>query len=256
MSGPYSQKRRFRRLRMSGANDARVAVNEQALPCTVEDISAGGVKLTLSGELPSSATVQVFITPPGWSRALRLPGRILATESAKADGSVAAHIKFDALSAEPAALLLKLLHALTHQQGSVPTLGRGGESQPAQAPSPAPPPTSSEPATMLDLALIAQLPAAPAGGAAQSPAQPQALESAALKQLESEVLSAEVERLRAQVEELRALTARRERELAEAQVQLAAEKEATARAEETKRNAELALQRLMAQLAARNAHTR
>ena len=134
--------------RVAGKNvGAHVNFADRSTPCRIQNISAGGMLVESEEPLPAGIPVAVNLAQPGWSRALRLPGRVvwaLAPKAAAKKGkSPGMRIRFDSLEPETAQLLLELLTSLGLSQTPAPeqiaadTLPPAPARKPSQAEMPA-----------------------------------------------------------------------------------------------------------------------
>jgi hypothetical protein len=95
---------------------AHVNFADRSSPCLIQDISAGGMLVESDEPLPAGIPVAVNLARPGWTRVLRLPGRVvwaLAPKAAAKKGRAPGmRIRFDPLDLDAAEMLLELLHEL------------------------------------------------------------------------------------------------------------------------------------------------
>jgi hypothetical protein len=110
-----SEKRKHPRVWGRGVG-AHVNFADRSTPCSIQDISAGGMLVESDEPLPAGIPVAVNLARPGWTRTLRLPGRVvwaLAPKAAAKKGlAPGMRIRFDPLDSDSAEMLLELLHEL------------------------------------------------------------------------------------------------------------------------------------------------
>ncbi len=108
-------KRRYPRVRAKNVS-AHLNVADQSSPVTIQDISAGGLFIETPEALPVGMPVAVNLARPGWTRVLKVTGRVvwaMAERTAARKGArPGMRIKFDPLMSDIAqdvmALLLEL----------------------------------------------------------------------------------------------------------------------------------------------------
>lgn len=110
-----SEKRKHPRVAAKNVG-AHVNFADRSTPCVILNISGGGMLVETSEPLPAGIPVAVTLSRPGWTKVLRLPGRVVwalapkaAAKKGKAPGM---RIRFDPLEADPSEMLLELLHEL------------------------------------------------------------------------------------------------------------------------------------------------
>jgi len=95
---------------------AHLNVSDKSSPCVIQNISAGGVFIETREALPVGMPVAVNLARPGWNAVLRVTGRVvwaLAEKTAQRKGTVPGmRIKFDPLPGETAGRLSELLRDL------------------------------------------------------------------------------------------------------------------------------------------------
>lgn len=110
-----SEKRKHPRVTARNVG-AHVNFADRSTPCQILNISAGGMLVESAEPLPAGIPVAVNLAQPGWTRVLRLPGRVvwaLAPKAAAKKGKTPGmRIRFDPLSLDTAQMLLELLHSL------------------------------------------------------------------------------------------------------------------------------------------------
>ncbi len=108
-------KRRYPRVQAKNVS-AHLNVADQSSPCVIQDISAGGIFIQTSEALPVGMPVAVNLARPGWTKVLRVSGRVvwaLAERTAARKGTLPGmRIKFDALTKGVASDLMALLTEL------------------------------------------------------------------------------------------------------------------------------------------------
>lgn len=108
-------KRRYPRVHAKNVS-AHLNVADQSSPCVIQNISAGGIFIETSEALPVGMPVAVNLARPGWTKVLRLSGRVvwaMAARTAAKKGTLPGmRIKFDALSQANASDLMMLLKDL------------------------------------------------------------------------------------------------------------------------------------------------
>jgi|CXWL01.1.fsa_nt_gi Tfp pilus assembly protein PilZ len=112
MSGTANDKRRYPRVQARNVS-AHLNVASQSSPCTIQNISAGGLFIQTAEALPVGMPVAVNLARPGWTKVLQLTGRVvwaMAERTAAKKGTVPGmRIKFDPLPADNARQLMVLL---------------------------------------------------------------------------------------------------------------------------------------------------
>ncbi|MBS1151759.1 MAG: PilZ domain [Myxococcaceae bacterium] len=105
-------KRRYPRVHAKNVS-AHLNVADQSSPCVIQNISAGGIFIETAEALPVGMPVAVNLARPGWTKVLRLSGRVVwamaARTAAKKGQLPGMRIKFDASSQASAADLMTLL---------------------------------------------------------------------------------------------------------------------------------------------------
>jgi PilZ domain len=113
--GKSSEKRKHPRVAAKNVG-AHVNFADRSTPCQILNISAGGMLVESAEPLPAGIPVAVNLAQPGWTRVLRLPGRVvwaLAPKAAAKKGKPPGmRIRFDPLALDTAEMLLELLHSL------------------------------------------------------------------------------------------------------------------------------------------------
>lgn len=128
---PVGEKRRHPRIAPRGIS-AHLCVANRASPCAIADLSAGGAFVASDEVLPTGIRVALSLARPGWTRAVQLPGRVIAA----AQGPVAPigrrglRISFDPLEPEASVRLSGLLAELG---GPAPDMGRASGLPPERA---------------------------------------------------------------------------------------------------------------------------
>lgn len=162
-----SEKRKHPRVAAKNVG-AHVNFADRSTPCAILNISAGGMLVETFEPLPAGIPVAVNLSRPGWTRVLRLPGRVVwalapkaAAKKGKAPGM---RIRFDPLEPDPAEMLLELLHELGIGETPPPDRLLADTLPPAQA-TPPPRPKSASRAEVPAFAAIRppSRPEAPAG---------------------------------------------------------------------------------------------
>lgn len=281
-----SEKRKHPRVPARGVS-AHVNFADKSNPCAVLDISAGGMLVETQEPLPAGIPVAVNLAQPGWTRVLRLPGRVvwaLAPRAASKKGTAPGmRIRFDPLESDPAQMLLELLHTLGIGETPPPEQVDGVATLPPAPPSHKPSPPRPEAPVVASRALSFR--AAASGEVATQTlpgarmqeltlgdivarisradvpkvATPQVSEAGKphpsaprfLGQEDEAKVSAQVRGLKLQLAELQAVLDARDRELADARDALQAKHLLLEKAERERRAAETAIQRLSMQLASR-----
>lgn len=105
---------------------AHLNVADRSSPCVIQNISAGGLFVETSETMPVGMPVAVNLARPGWSKVLRLTGRVvwaMAPRTAQKRGvTPGMRIKLDALPKPEAKELSALLKDLGAPDGSNPAL--------------------------------------------------------------------------------------------------------------------------------------
>lgn len=116
-----ADKRKYPRVQARNVS-AHLNVTDRSSPCVIQNISAGGVFIVTREALPVGMPVAVNLAKPGWAQALSLTGRVvwaLAEKTAQKKGTVPGmRIKFDPLPKGTAAQLSELLSSLGAPSGS------------------------------------------------------------------------------------------------------------------------------------------
>lgn len=246
---------------------AHLNVTDKSSPCVIQNISAGGVFIETREALPVGMPVAVNLARPGWSRVLKVTGRVvwaLAEKTAQKKGTVPGmRIKFDPLSKETASRLGELLSEL------------GAPDSPA-------PPTRKDPGVITEPSSVKaiqerleKVQSGPKYPVVKDPAMsaPNAPRKLKLEKRpddatmparvgdlaavfgkpsdEAPRLIVQVQGLLMQLGELQQQLETRERELQTLKVELSAKDAALEKSDRERRAAELAIQRLSMQLASR-----
>lgn len=107
-----NDKRKYPRVQARNVS-AHLNVASQSSPCTVQNISAGGLFIQTNEALPVGMPVAVNLARPGWTKVLQLTGRVvwaMAERTAAKKGTVPGmRIKFDPLPTDAARQLMVLL---------------------------------------------------------------------------------------------------------------------------------------------------
>ncbi len=288
-------KRRYPRVQAKNVS-AHLNVADQSSPCTIQNISAGGIFIETPEALPVGMPVAVNLARPGWTKVLRLSGRVvwaMAARTAAKKGTLPGmRIKFDALSHANAADLMTLLGDLGAADSPPPQVMAEEEVRKTLPKDPA---AITQPVSLKEIqARVSQIdipivvvedatgpsmkpvastisapayrPSAPRAPRASSPVplvlppQPSAQASAPrtsyaapqhIATPDSPRLIVQVQGLLMQMGELQSQLEHRERELNEVREKLREKEEALDKADRERKAAELAIQRLAMQLAAR-----
>lgn len=108
-------KRRYPRVHAKNVS-AHLNVADTSSPCVIQNISAGGIFIETSDALPVGMPVAVNLARAGWTRVLRVSGRVvwaIAARTAAKKGTLPGmRIKFDAQTKANAADLMMLLQDL------------------------------------------------------------------------------------------------------------------------------------------------
>ena len=271
--GSGADKRKYPRVQARNVS-AHLNVTDKSSPCVIQNISAGGVFIETRDALPVGMPVAVNLARPGWSQVLRVTGRVvwaLAEKTAQKKGTVPGmRIKFDPLPKEAAGRLSELLRELGAPVGPPPPTKKddGVITQPSSIKSiqerlqattfplvkerdrekektPVPPkpsaPRAKRPITMDKRPDDATIPAR-VGDLAAVFGRPQE---------EAPKLIVQVQGLLMQLGDLQQQLEQRERELLSVKAELAAKAAALEKSDRERKAAELAIQRLSMQLAAR-----
>lgn len=227
-------KRRYPRVQAKNVS-AHLNVADQSSPCVIQNISAGGIFIETSDALPVGMPVAVNLARPGWTKVLRLSGRVvwaLAERTAARKGTTPGmRIKFDALTKGCASELMALLEALGAPSSPAPNvIGQ----EPAVG-------VTTQPVSIKEIqARVSQTGLA-------------AMTVDVLPKFANEApkLIVQVQGLLVQVAELRARLELREKELSALKERLKEKETALDRADRERKAAELAIQRLSMQLSSR-----
>jgi hypothetical protein len=118
-----ADKRKYPRVQARNVS-AHLNVSDRSTPCVIHNISAGGVYIETKDALPVGMPVAVNLARPGWTRVLKLTGRVvwaLAERTAQRKGTIPGmRIKFDPLTRETAGRLVELLKQLGAPEGPPP----------------------------------------------------------------------------------------------------------------------------------------
>jgi len=116
-------KRKYPRVHAEDVS-AHLNVADKSSPCTIQNISAGGLFIETQDALPVGMPVAVNLARPGWTKVLRLSGRVvwaMAGRTAARKGTVPGmRIRFDPLPRESAEELIRLLKDLGAPDGPAP----------------------------------------------------------------------------------------------------------------------------------------
>ncbi len=116
-------KRKYPRVHAEDVS-AHLNVADKSSPCTIQNISAGGLFIETRDALPVGMPVAINLARPGWSRVLRLTGRVvwaMAGRTAARKGTVPGmRIRFDPLPRDAAEELIRLLKDLGAPDGPAP----------------------------------------------------------------------------------------------------------------------------------------
>jgi Tfp pilus assembly protein PilZ len=122
-----ADKRKYPRVQARNVS-AHLNVADKSAPCVIQNISAGGVFIETRDALPVGMPVAVNLARPGWPRVLKITGRVvwaLAEKTAARKGTVPGmRIRFDPLSKDAAGRLVALLQELGAPQGPPPPVKR------------------------------------------------------------------------------------------------------------------------------------
>ncbi len=273
-------KRRYPRVHARNVS-AHLNVADQSSPCVIQNISAGGIFIETTEALPVGMPVAVNLARPGWTKVLKLSGRVvwaMAPRTAAKKGTLPGmRIKFDALPpsiGEDLMLLLKDLGAvdspppmtLTEEEKPKPPKDPGAITQPVMlkdiearvtklddstGPSLRPeiPPVAST------ITSPAYRPSAPRSPAPSGPrienAQAAQVQAEAIASADGPRLIIQVQGLLMQMGELQSQLEQRDREMSALRDRLKQKEEALDKSDRERKAAELALQRLAMQLSAR-----
>ncbi len=118
-----ADKRKYPRVQARNVS-AHLNVTDKSSPCVIQNISAGGVFIETREALPVGMPVAVNIARPGWTSVLKVTGRVvwaLAERTAQRKGTVPGmRIRFDPLPKETAQRLAELLRELGAPAGPPP----------------------------------------------------------------------------------------------------------------------------------------
>jgi Tfp pilus assembly protein PilZ len=116
-------KRKYPRVHAEDVS-AHLNVADKSSPCTIQNISAGGLFIETQDALPVGMPVAVNLARPGWTKVLRLSGRVvwaMAGRTAARKGTVPGmRIRFDPLPRVEAEELIRLLKDLGAPDGPPP----------------------------------------------------------------------------------------------------------------------------------------
>ncbi|MBK7860542.1 MAG: PilZ domain-containing protein [Archangiaceae bacterium] len=247
---------------------AHLNVTDKSSPCVIQNISAGGVFIETREALPVGMPVAVNLARPGWHTVLKVTGRVvwaLAEKTAQRKGTVPGmRIKFDPLPTETAARLSELLKELGAPEGPPPPTRRdsgsitepstvkaihervGGTAFPlVREPENAPPPSRKKPTTL-------ERKAAQRPDDATMPARVGEMAAVFGRPTDDAPrLVVQVQGLLMQLGELQQQLESRERELTTLKAELQKKDAALEKSDRERKAAEMAIQRLSMQLAAR-----
>jgi hypothetical protein len=120
-----ADKRKYPRVQARNVS-AHLNVSDRSSPCVIQNISAGGVFIETREALPVGMPVAVNLARPGWHTVLNITGRVvwaLAEKTAQRKGTVPGmRIKFDPLAKTTAARLTELLKDLGAPPGPPPPI--------------------------------------------------------------------------------------------------------------------------------------
>lgn len=283
MPSANDNKRRHSRV-SARAVSAHLCVADTWAPAVIENISAGGLFVLTEEALPVGMPVAINLARQGWSKILRVTGRVVGATGARAAArknvAPGMRVKFDPLPSEDGELLVTLLAELG-APGAQPLIIRVGtaDNPVLETPPPLPEKRGGAPVRASDAATFrGQIESAGNNWAPQATLLDKTLLHDELRTNSSEarrkgresgeaaggdpapvetfVRSPDADRLTIQVRgllmelgELRQRLAERESEVSELQAQLQARDEQLARCEREKSAAEVAVQRLTFQLA-------
>lgn len=277
------EKRKHQRVQAKNVS-AHLNVADRSSPCVIHNISAGGLFVETGDALPVGMPVAINLARPGWTSVLRVSGRVvwaMASRTAQKKGATPGmRIKFDSLPRDIAKSLAELLRDLgaapsitVEESTATPAKADGHITQPVslreiqarvsqpEMPAVVPPPQASpEPPddstllarggpadrTPLEVAPVAQAPSS----RLEQPLAPTLLAPAA-QAAEGPRLIVQVQGLLMQLGELQQKLEARERELEGVRQRLHDKEQELEKADRERRAAELAIQRLSMQLAAR-----
>ncbi len=275
-------KRRYPRVHAKNVS-AHLNVADQSSPCVIQNISAGGIFIETPEALPVGMPVAVNLARPGWTKVLRLSGRVvwaMAVRTAAKKGTLPGmRIKFDALSQANAADLMTLLKDLGAVDSPPPLVLAEEDVRKAL---PKDPSVITQPVSLkeiqarvskLDLPVapddstapgtksVASTITAPAhkplprrdlqASALQPSAPPVRNSQTQIATPDSPRLIIQVQGLLMQMGDLQSQLEHREKELTELRERLKVKEEALDKSDRERKAAELAIQRLAMQLAAR-----
>jgi Tfp pilus assembly protein PilZ len=276
-------KRRYPRVHAKNVS-AHLNVADQSSPCVIQNISAGGIFIETSEALPVGMPVAVNLARPGWTKVLRLSGRVvwaMAVRTAAKKGTLPGmRIKFDALTQANAADLMTLLNDLGAVDSPPPLVLAEEDVRKSLPKDPA---VITQPVSLKEIqARVSKLdvpiasvedttspgtipvastitspaykPSAPRGLPPSSPqpsAPPVRNAQNQIATPDSPRLIIQVQGLLMQMGDLQSQLEHREKELTELRERLRVKEEALDKADRERKAAELAIQRLAMQLAAR-----
>lgn len=271
-------KRRYPRVRANNVS-AHLNVADQSSPCTIQNISAGGIFIETPEALPVGMPVAVNLARPGWTKVLKLSGRVvwaMASRTAAKKGTLPGmRIKFDALAPSSGDDLMTLLRDLGAVDSPPPvTLSEEEKPKPPKDPA-----AITQPVMLKDIeARVAKIedttgpslaappvastitspayrPSAPRSPSPSGPrianAQAAQVQAEAIATADGPRLIVQVQGLLMQMGDLQNTLEQRDRELAALREKLKQKEEALDKSDRERKAAELALQRLAMQLSAR-----
>lgn len=267
-------KRRYPRVHAKNVS-AHLNVADQSSPCTIQNISGGGIFIETTEALPVGMPVAVNLARPGWTKVLKLSGRVvwaMAARTAAKKGTLPGmRIKFDALAPTIGEDLMTLLRDLGAVD-SPPPMVLNEEEKPALPKDPA---AITQPVMLKEIqARVSRLedttapslapiattitapaykPSAPPPPKPSTPRAPAEVHAQAQAMANSDGprLIVQVQGLLMQMGDLQSQLEQRDRELTALRDRLKQKEEALDKSDRERKAAELALQRLAMQLSSR-----
>ena len=266
-------KRRYPRVHAKNVS-AHLNVADQSSPCVIQNISAGGIFIETKEALPVGMPVAVNLARSGWTKVLRVSGRVvwaMAARTAAKKGTLPGmRIKFDALSKANASDLMTLLVDLGAVDSPLPLVVADDVVRAALGKEPG---AITQPVSLKEIqARVSQLPAdetAPSltpyattfSSPAYKPSAPRPMSAPSAPRVhvspsanygpDASRLTVQVQGLLMQMGDLQSQLEIREKELIELRERLKVKEEALDKSDRERKAAELAIQRLAMQLAAR-----